>query len=76
MSRGKPKTKSTRSQYAWASSEPSSPTTANPKHSNTQQNQEADLKSYPLKIIESFKENINNLLKEIQENTGTQIEVP
>ena len=26
-----------------------------------------------MKIIESFKENINNSLKEIQENTGKQV---
>ena len=27
-----------------------------------------------MKIIESFKEDINNSLKEIQENTGKQVE--
>ena len=31
-------------------------------------------KPYLLKIIESFKEAINNLLKEIQEITGKQID--
>ena len=39
------------------------------------ENQEADLKSYLMKIIEFFKGDINNSLKEIQENTGKQIEV-
>jgi hypothetical protein len=57
----------------WASSEPSSHTTASPEYNNTAENQEADLKLYLLKIIESFKENINNSLKEIQENTGKEV---
>ena len=70
MARGKLKTIRDRSQYMWASSEPSSPTTASPEYTNTPENQEADLKSYLIKIIESFKEDINNSLKEIQENTG------
>ena len=65
---------SNRSQYTWASSEPSSPITASPVYTNTPENQEADLKYYLMKIIESFKEDINNSLKEIQENTGRQVE--
>jgi hypothetical protein len=36
--------------------------------------QDADLKYCLMKIIESFKEDINNSLKEIQENTGKQVE--
>jgi hypothetical protein len=47
----------------WASSELSSPTTAIQKYPNTSEHQEADLKFYLLKIIESFKEYINNSLK-------------
>jgi hypothetical protein len=62
MAKGKSKTISNRSQYKWTSSEPSFPTTANPE------NQKADLKSYLMKIIESFKEDINNSLK--KKNTG------
>jgi hypothetical protein len=31
---------------------------------------DADLKTHLMKIIEAFKVDINNLLKEIQENTG------
>jgi methyltransferase-like protein len=65
---------SNRSQYTWASSEPSSPTTASPEYTNTPENQVADLKSYFMKIIYSFKEDINNSLKEIQENTSKQVE--
>jgi antitoxin component HigA of HigAB toxin-antitoxin module len=66
MAKGKHKTISNRNQYTWASSELSSSTTASPEY-NTPENQEADLKSYLMKIIESFKEAINNSLKEIQE---------
>jgi hypothetical protein len=74
MVRGKHKTVSNRSQYPWASSEHGSPTTASPEYTNTPENEEGDLKSYLVEIIESFKENINNSLKEIQENTDEQEE--
>jgi hypothetical protein len=53
----------------WASLEPCSPTTASPEYTNTPKNQDVDLKSYLMKIIESFKEDITDSLKEIQENT-------
>ena len=74
MAKGKHKTINNRSQNTWASSEPSSPTTASPEHTNTPENQEADLKSYFMRKIESFKDDINNSLKEIQENTGKRVE--
>jgi hypothetical protein len=65
MSKGKHKTISNRSQYdMWASSESSSPTTAIPDY-NTLENLEADLNSYLTKIVEPFKEDINNSLKAI-----------
>ena len=70
MVKGKHKTISNRSQNT---SEPSSPTTASPEHTNTPENQKADLKSYLMKIIVSFKEDINDPLKEIQENTVKQV---
>ena len=54
MAKGKRKTISDRNQYMWASSEPSSPTTASPEY-NTPENQEAYLKFYLTKIIESFR---------------------
>jgi hypothetical protein len=73
MVKGKHKSISKKSQNTWASSEPSSPTRASPEHTNTPENQESVLKSYLMKIIESFKEDINNSLKEIQENTGKQM---
>jgi hypothetical protein len=70
MAKGKDKTISNRCQNPWASSEPSSPTRAKPEYTSTPENQESVLKSYLMNIIESFKEDINNSLKEIQENTG------
>jgi hypothetical protein len=51
----------------------SSPTIASLEYTNTPENLESVLKSYLMKIIESFKEDINNSLKEIQENTGKQV---
>jgi vacuolar-type H+-ATPase subunit E/Vma4 len=33
-----------------------------------------DLKSYLMMLIQDFKKDINNSLKEIQENTGKQVE--
>jgi hypothetical protein len=59
---------SNRSENMWASSEP----TQFSHHRNTPENQENVLKYYLMKIIESFKD-INNSLKEIQENTGKQV---
>ena len=50
------------------------PTTASPGYTNTPENQDADLKSYLMKIIELFKEGINSSQKEIQENTGKQVD--
>jgi DNA anti-recombination protein RmuC len=73
MARGEHNIISNRSQYIWASSEHSSPNTEIPEYTNTLENQEADLKSYFKKIIESIKEDINNSLKEIQENISKQI---
>jgi hypothetical protein len=43
----------------------SSLTTASPEYTKTPENQGIDLKSYLMKIIEAFNENVNNLLKEI-----------
>jgi hypothetical protein len=73
MAKGKLKTISNRSQNMWAASKPSFPTTASPEYTNTPENQKSVLKSYLMKIIESFKKDINNSLKPIQENTGKQV---
>jgi gas vesicle protein len=36
--------------------------------------QDVDLKSYLMMLVEDFKKDINNPLKEIQENIGKQVE--
>jgi hypothetical protein len=71
---GKSKIISNRNQGYLASSEPSSPTTASPGYPITPETQESDLKSHLLMMTEDFKKDINNSLKEIQENTGKQLE--
>jgi hypothetical protein len=42
---------------------------------NTPEKQDMDLKLYLMMLVEYFKKSINNLLKEIQENTAKQVEV-
>jgi hypothetical protein len=63
MARGKHETLSKRSQYTMASSESSKPATVSLGYTNAPENQDADLKSYIMKIIESLKEDLNNSLK-------------
>ena len=75
MARGKHKNISNRNQCNLAPSEPSSLTTAITGYPNTPEKQDSDLKSHLMKMIEDLKEDINNSLKEIQENTGKQVEV-
>jgi hypothetical protein len=70
MARGKQKIINNKRQYTLAPSEPSSPTTASPGYTNTPENQDADLKFLSHEDSESFKEDINNSLKETQEITG------
>jgi hypothetical protein len=60
MAKGKHKTISNRIQNTWESSEPNPPSTARPEYTNTPENQESVLKSCLMKILESFKEDINN----------------
>jgi DNA anti-recombination protein RmuC len=57
-----------------ASSELSSPITANREYPKTPEQQDSDLKPHHMKMIEDLKEGINNSIKEIQENTGKQAE--
>jgi hypothetical protein len=63
----KRKNRSNRKQGYLASSEPNSPTIARPGHTITLKKQGLDRKSLLMKMIEGFKKNINNSLKEIQE---------
>jgi hypothetical protein len=70
MLRSKDKNISNRNQGYLALSEPSSPTTGSPGYPNIPEKQDSDLKSHLMMMIETFKMNINNSLKEIQENMG------
>jgi hypothetical protein len=65
IARGKQKIIGNRSQYTLTPSEPSSPTTASNEYPNTPEKHDADLKSHLMKIIEIFREDRNNSLKEI-----------
>jgi hypothetical protein len=63
MARGKHKIISYRTQCNAAPPEPSSPTTASSGYTNTSEKQHNDLKSHLMKILEAFKDDINNSLK-------------
>jgi hypothetical protein len=72
---GKRKNISNRNQGYLASLGPNYPTIASPGCTITQEKQDLDLKSLLMMVIEDFRKDINNSLKEIQENTGKQLEV-
>ena len=74
MAGGKLKNISNRNQGYLASSEPNSPTLASPAYTITPEKEDSDLKSLLMMIIEDFMKAINNSLKEIQKNTGKQLE--
>ena len=57
-----------------ASSKPSSPTIASPGYTITPEKQDLDLKSLLMTMTQGFKKDKNKYLKEIQENTGKQVE--
>jgi hypothetical protein len=67
MSEGKHKNRSNRNQVYLASSEPNSPTLANPGYTFTPEKQDMDLKSLLMMVMEDF-------MREIKENTGKQLE--
>ena len=73
MGKGKHKNPTNRNQGHMATSEPSSPNTASPGYPNTSEKQELDLKSHLMMLIEGFKKDLNNSLKETQENIGKQV---
>jgi hypothetical protein len=75
MVKGKCKNLTNRNQDCSPSSEPSTPTTASPGYPNTPKKQDMDLKSYLMMMVEDYKKEINNALKEIQENTDKQVKV-
>jgi hypothetical protein len=62
--KGKYKNLTNRNQGYLASLEPSSPTTASPGYPNTLKKHNLDLKTHLMILIEDFKTDINNSLKE------------
>ena len=74
MTGGKHKNIGNRNQGYLASSEPNSPTTVSPGYTIILEKQHSDLKPFLMMMIEDFKKDINNSVKEVQENTGKQVE--
>jgi hypothetical protein len=75
MAKGKCKNLTNRNQDYSPSSETSTPTSPSPGYPNTPEKQDSESKSYLMMLVEDLKEDINNSLKEIQENTAKQVEL-
>jgi hypothetical protein len=74
MAKGKHKNLTNRNQDHSPSSEPRTPTLPSPGHPNTMEKLDLDLKAYLMMMVEDIKKDLNNSLKEIQENTAKQVE--
>ena len=74
MAKGKRKNLTNRNQDYSPSSEPSTPTSPSSGHPNTPEKLDLDLKAYLMMMVEDIKKDLNNSLKEIQENTAKQVE--
>ena len=72
MAKGKRRNVANRNQGNMAPSKPNIPTRASPGCPNTPEKQDLGLKSQLMMLMEGFKKNINNSLKEIQENTSKE----
>jgi hypothetical protein len=70
MAKGKCKNLTNRNQDNSPSSEHSTPTPPSPGHPNTPEKIVPDLKAYLMMMVDDIKEEFNNSLKEIQENTA------
>jgi hypothetical protein len=75
MGKGKCKNLTNRNQDDSPSSEPKTPTSAHPGHSNRPEKLDLDSKAYLMMIVEDIKKDFNNSLKEIQENTVKELKV-
>ena len=64
----------TETKATWYHQNPVLPLQPSPGYPNILEKQDVDLKSYLMMLIEDFKKDINSSLKEIQENTGKQVE--
>jgi hypothetical protein len=75
MAKGKCKNPTNRNQDHSPSAECSTPTPPIPGHPNATKNLDPDLKAYLMMMVEGIKKDINNSLKEIQENTAKKLKV-
>jgi hypothetical protein len=75
MAKGTLKNLTNRNQDHSPSSEPSTPTSPSPGHSNTPEKIDPDLKAYLMIKVEDIKKDFNNSLKDIQENTVKELQV-
>ena len=75
MMKGKHKNLTNRNQDDSPSPEPSTTTSPSPGNPNTPEKLDPDLKAYLMMIVDDFKKDLNNSLKEIQENTAKQVEL-
>ena len=70
MAKGKCKNPNNRNQDHSPLSEHSTRTPPSPGHCNTPEKLDPDLKAYLMMMVDDIKEEFNNSLKEIQENTA------
>jgi hypothetical protein len=75
MAKGKHKTLTNRNQDHSPLSECSTPTSPSPGHPNTPLKLDPDLKAYLMMMVEYIKKDLNNSIKEIQENTAKELQV-
>ena len=74
MVKGKCKNLTNKNQDHSPSSELSTPTAPSPGHPNTPEKLDPDLKAYLMIMVEDIKKDLNNSLKEIQENTAKELQ--
>jgi hypothetical protein len=74
MAKGKHNNLTNRNQEHSPSSEHSTPTSPTPGHPNTPEKLDPDLKAYLMIMVEDIKD-LNNSLKEIQENNAKELQV-
>jgi hypothetical protein len=73
MVKSKCKNLTNRNQDHSPSPEPSTPTSASPGYPNTHEKLDPGLKAYLMMMVEDIKKDLNNSLKEIQENTAKEL---
>jgi hypothetical protein len=74
MAKGKCKKLTNRNKDHSPSPEPSTPTSRIPGHPNIPEKLDLFLKEYLMMMVEDIKKDLNNSIKEIQENTAKLVE--